>query len=88
MTKKQFENYHSEINSDECLEDKSGYYRLTDSEAKLIIEKSTKCKTINDFQILDVVTRDKKIEKLKQKGLSIRQISRLTGISFGIVRKI
>ena len=31
---------------------------------------------------------DECIKKMKQKGLSIRQISRLTGISFAIVRNI
>ena len=28
------------------------------------------------------------IKKLKMNGLSIRQIQRLTGISFGIIRKL
>ena len=40
-----------------------------------------------EFQALDVKTRDKCLEKFKENGLSIRQISRLTGVSFGIVRK-
>jgi transposase len=32
--------------------------------------------------------RDKVIKRLKNKGLSIRQIERLTGISFAIIRRI
>ncbi|MPN62539.1 hypothetical protein SDC9_210288 [bioreactor metagenome] len=32
--------------------------------------------------------RDRFVKELKAQGLSIRQISRLTGLSFGIVRKL
>ncbi len=55
--------------------------------AKEIIEKYSQCRTIAEFQKLDPKLRDEYIAIFKQSGLSIRQISRLTGISFGIVRK-
>ena len=37
---------------------------------------------------LDINKRDKFITQLKEKGLSIRQICRLTGVSFSVIRKL
>ena len=45
------------------------------------------CQKVADFQKLDSKSRDGFIAILKQNGLSIRQISRLTGISKGLVEK-
>jgi REP element-mobilizing transposase RayT len=61
--------------------------RVTDEQASVLIKKIAKCDNVSDFQNLDIVTRDKYLKKLKDKGLSIRQLSRLTGISISIVRK-
>ena len=62
--------------------------RVTDEQARRIIEMHTKCQNASDFQRLDVATRNQYLKLLKAHGLSIRQISRLTGISFGVVRRI
>ena len=56
--------------------------------ARDIIKKISKCSNATEFQELSQGLRDKYITKLKESGLSIRQISRLTGISFAIIRKI
>ena len=60
-------------------------FRLTDSEAKALILKIAKCNSPSDFQQLDTDKRNSCIYRQKKKGLSIRQISRLTGISKKIV---
>ncbi len=51
ISKEYFLNFHREDNSDNCLE-MNEYFRLNDAEAKAIILKSTKCKTITEFQNL------------------------------------
>ncbi len=61
--------------------------RVTDEQARAIIKKIARCDNVSDFQNLDLVTRDKCLKKFRDKGISIRQLSRLTGISFSIVRK-
>jgi predicted transposase YdaD len=63
-------------------------FRLSDIDAKRVIQKISKCENATEFQALEKKQRDKYIKRLKEKGLSIRQISRLTGISFAIVRKL
>jgi putative transposase len=87
IDKTEFERFNNEPNEDECLETEESKFRLTDEQAKRVIFKVAKCSNASEFQELDIKTRGKRIKKLKEKGLSTRQISRLTGISYGIVRK-
>lgn len=76
-------------NADKCLEiSDTPKLRVTDEQAKSIIFKVSKCENAADFQKLDSKSRDEFIAILKQKGLSIRQISRLTGANYYIIQKI
>ena len=61
--------------------------RVTDEQARYLIRKIAKCENVSDFQNLDIVTRDKYLKKLRAEGISIRQLNRLTGISFNVIRK-
>ena len=83
----QFIDYHNKITYEKCLEIEDANFRLTDDELRKLMKKICGTNNITDFQIRDIKKRDKMINKLKAKGMSIRRISRLTGISFGIVRK-
>ena len=76
----QFIEYHQQENNDKCLEIDE-QFRLTDDEAKALILKISKCRNVTDFQQLDIKKRNVYIHKLHEKGLSIRQISRLTGVT-------
>ena len=60
---------------------------LTDEDVKMLIAKLAKCKNASEFQELDAPVRNSCIQKLHKKGASIRQISRLTGISKKIVER-
>lgn len=84
---KQFEKYQNETNEDTCLDITDKVFRLTDEQAKKIILKISKCNNVSDFQKLDRDIRNKYITELRAKGLSVRQISRLTGMSKGIIEK-
>lgn len=88
LNKENFIKYHNEINEDVCLDISENEFRLSDNDAKEIIKKISGCSNVSEFQALEYKKRDKYISKLKEKGLSIRQISRLTGVSFAVVRKI
>ena len=61
--------------------------RVTDEQAKILIRKIAKCESVVAFQELEPAMRDKALKKLRDKGLSIRQLSRLTGISISVIRK-
>ena len=88
MGKEEFIEFNNEKNDDVCLEIEDISFRMSDKDASEIIKKISKCENTTEFQLIEQKQRDKYIKKLKQKGLSIRQISRLTGVSFAIVRKI
>ena len=84
----EFRGLNAQIVSANCLDVPDNVIvRVTDEQARALIKKVSKCDTVSDFQALDTVTRDKYLSKLKEMGLSIRQLSRLTGISFNIIRK-
>ena len=73
------------IAQDGCfLED--GAARRTDSEMRAVMQDM--CDTLNtpSFQALDAFQRDRCLRRLKEEGFSIRQISRITGVSVGVVR--
>ncbi|SCX76614.1 transposase [Alkaliphilus peptidifermentans] len=82
-----FESFHAQKNNDKCLD----YYeqiRLNDIEATEIIKKTADVIDLNEIQNFESEKRNELIKQFKNKGLSIRQIERLTGISFGVIRRL
>jgi REP element-mobilizing transposase RayT len=60
--------------------------RLTDRECKRLIEEIAGTASVAQFQGLPSGKRDEALRQMRGKGLSIRQIVRLTGVPFGVVR--
>ncbi len=84
----EFAAFNHEENSDKCLElEEKETIRLTDEQAKAIIELYSGCRSATEFQQLSKDDKEKFIAEFKNRGLSIRQASRLTGVSVGLVRK-
>jgi len=81
------EKFHQDINKDHCLEYDDGT-RLNDIEAVELIQKIIGVKSPKQIQALEWQKRNEAIKELKNRKLSIRQIERLTGISFGLIRKL
>ena len=81
-----FFEFNNEINDDKCL-DAEEKRRLTDKDGMELLQQMLKGKPVE--VIVDFEEKDKAalISRMKSEGLSIRQISRLTGVSIGIVRK-
>ena len=88
MSKDEFIKFNNKENSDVCLEIDEQEFRLSDADAKEVIQKVSKCKNANEIQQLERKQRDKYLKEIREKGLSIRQISRLTGVSFSVIRKL
>lgn len=79
-------NFTEEDNEDRCL-DCDETKRISESEASEIIKQIMKGKSITDLQTMDQNTRNKILSSLRNDGLSLRQICRITGLPFHIVRK-
>jgi len=82
-----WEKFNHAKNNDQCLEYDDGK-RLNDTEATELIQSVVGVKIPSEIQSYEKKNRTLVIRKLKDTGLSIRQISRLTGISFGVIRGI
>ena len=74
----------SEPNATTCLEI-ANTNRLTDEKAIAIIKKKYKMKNVQAIQKLPIEKRNQVLHQLKEEGLSVRQIARLTGINRGVV---
>ena len=75
-------------NTDKCLElEEKENTRLTDEQARVIIKLCSGCSNVTEFQALPKAEQEKNIEEFKNRGLSIQQLVRLTGVSKGLVEK-
>lgn len=83
-----FHKLHATVSNDTCLEIDRFRKRIPDDVAKDIIFEVSHCNTATDFQKLSLIQRDKSIKIIHEKGLSIRQINRLTGTPRGVVERI
>jgi putative transposase len=80
--------HQSELRSDRCLEPEEKYY-LTDQEARDIIKRVCNVRNTHDMQLMEISKRNACLKKLrKEYNLSVRQISRLTGIGRGIIFRV
>lgn len=82
-----FKRFNQQENDDRCL-DYEGILKISDAEAVEAIKTIGKLTSPQQLQFLELSKRNQVIKKLRLSGLSIRQIQRLTGISFGVIRKI
>lgn len=88
IDKEAFKIFNNEKAFDTCLDvEYKPKIKVTDEQAKRIIEKISKCKNVTEFQGLASTLKEKYIKKLHEKGISIRQIVRLCGVSKGMVEK-
>ncbi len=79
-----FKEYMNESQEDICLEMEENH-RVTDQDARAMINKTYGLTSSQAIQSLEAKKRDAILRSLKENGLSIRQIERLTGINRGVI---
>ena len=84
--KEKYIDFMNETNKSNCLEI-TYPNRLTDEKAIVIIRKKYKVKNAQAVQEFPIEKRNQVLHQLKKEGLSVRQISRLTGLNRGVVLK-
>lgn len=82
-----FKKFNSEENQDRCL-DYDQDISLNDTEAADFIKSISGVSSPTEILGFDKEKRNEIIRACKEKGLSFRQIERLTGISFGVIRRV
>lgn len=79
--------FTEEDNEDRCL-DCDEPKRISESEAYEIIKKIMNGKSVTALQAMEQNARDKMLSSIRNEGLSLRQICRITGLPLHIVRKV
>ena len=79
--------YHLQANSDACLEISERTF-MKDGKIRTWMVELENCQSVAEFQALSSTRQKALLAALGHKGASIRQLARLTGVSFAVVRKI
>lgn len=84
----EFIRYTNAPNDDFCMDLTDSPRRaVTDDQARLLIQKIAHCDTVTQFQNMDDKWKITYSKKLYEKGISIRQLSRLTGVPKGLIER-
>lgn len=82
-----FFRFNCEKNDDQCMDIDDEKPRMNDSRAAKIMHKLTGCRNVTEFQALAAKVRDEMLCKMRTAGISLSQTSRITGISYGVIKK-
>ena len=88
LEKEEFLLFNEKAAEDSCMDvTEKSVRRITDGKLKKILAERGQCENVSQFQALPEGKKTSLLQLLLSSGGSIRQVSRLTGTSFGIVRK-
>ena len=87
VSKKDFIDFNCEKNSDLCLDIEEEIPRLSDEIATSIMQRLSGCRNVTEFQSLDIDRRDNVLRSMRKAHISMKQASRITGISYGVIKK-
>ena len=87
MSKKEFFEFNCVEIDDFCLDIEEEMPRLNDEIAVKIMNRISGCMNVAEFQALELNQRDEALVKMHKARISIKQASRITGISYGVIRK-
>ncbi|UWG96974.1 transposase [Dehalobacter sp. DCM] len=80
--------FHKRITREQCL-DLEHSLKISDDEAREIIKKYAKVKNMHEILRLEKGKRDELVTRLKSsEGLALRQIARITGLSYYLIQKL
>lgn len=85
---KEYLELHQTLPDDNCLEINTKRRRIPDDVARDIIYDLSDCRTITDFQYLPLAMRKQCLLEAYKKGISVRQLNRLTGIPRGVISRL
>ena len=88
INKNDFLLLHQKESNEKHLDTDVIKFRLTDTEASNIIFQISKCNNVSEFQKLCQSNQRVFIKKIRGVGVSIRQLSRLTGVSKGVIERL
>jgi REP element-mobilizing transposase RayT len=88
MSRDEFVRFHEEVEAAPCIDISERRYFPSDAEASELIRSASGLQAAIDVQKLDTDEKRAVISALRELGLSVRQLSRVTGISKTFIEKI
>ena len=89
MNEKEFIEWNAQAAEEKCMDmADQPRKRLTDSRAWDVMRRGSGCETTAEFQRMEKGKRVEVLRKAMKEGVSIRQASRLTGISIGVIYRV
>ena len=83
-----FYSFNCAENDDHCLDIDDERPRLKDERAAKIMQRLSGCSNVAEFQQLDADVRNDVLCDMWIAGISVSQANRITGISYGVIRKV
>lgn len=87
-TQEHFAAMHNIAPDDDCFDVHKTRKRIPDDVAKDILMQSCTCSCATEFQNLSLSKRNSCLLLLHEKGLSVRQLNRLTGTPRGVIERL
>ena len=88
LNREEFISFQNVQNTDTCMDvTPNTRQAATDDQAREIIQRISHCQTVTQFQSLDEKKKAQYVKKIHEKGVSVRQLSRLTGTTKGMIEK-
>ena len=87
ISRNEFPEFNKSEETGQYLEYKKPAYRINDERAKELIGEISQCGSFEEFTQMGLTDKRVFLKSFKKAGMSIGQISRLTGISRGIIER-
>ena len=87
LTEAEFFSFNCARNDDHCMDIDDERPRLNDDRAQKIMQDLSGCDNVTQFQALGTEARNKALREMCKAGISINRASRMTGISYGVIKK-
>ena len=88
VTDEFFFSFNCAENDDQCLDIDDERPRLNDERAAKIMKRLSGCSNVTEFQELDTEIRNDVLYDMWMAGISVSQANRITGISYGVIRRV
>lgn len=89
ISEEYFYSFNRAENDDHCMDiDGKKPWAISDERAVKIMQNISGCKTSAGFNKLDRRSRDEALREMHMAGIPNKQASRISGISYGVVKKV
>lgn len=87
LPEQDFCEFHQFLSEETCMEADGRTTRLSDADARALLLLAANCKSLSEYQLLPVSDKYACLQDLRNLGVRLTQISRITGISVSTIKR-